>query len=470
MKMVKDDLYFTEEIEAKGVFLYGSKEIPCEKVVFQRPKYSRDVSLSFDAVLSSNTLQISGISRHSLLSSSVSFSGTLFGRGDVFATCIPNKVGGASIGGEVLEIRINEETLESTPDWQHLQVEFTPTDLAQPEKIGLVRSYTGEIGSMDEESESGNTQLLNTELGDAKFSKYFRYEEVKSHDENLTVQVPVPVLNVTVSDGNLSADSRILIEKCENIVKSFEKVASFLSRRQVRWARIELLSQVADNPIQVQSKMRFIHGTGAPPSPLVNPHKLGSRSIEELVKNLEDSDYKDAVEKAIDFLNGFWNDLYVESSLTNAFVAFEAVINGIGEKDGTDRIIDNHVFKKLQRYLRENIKEWAISKGVNESQRKGICRKIPELQRESIVARAISELDRFEVGPSGSWAYETGLSEELKKIYQRRNKLFHAGKVSDLDAAMVDGLRIHSLCEKLIYRILGAQEEWIAISAYDDLV
>lgn len=456
---------FREEWRCDGYLSLGGINARSNNVYIRRTKYDHSAKITFSALFErGSTDQIA----HFVGNSGLRFSSKLYGDVALTGECLALSADGMTLEGVVRRLDIGIEPLSvKVVERQTVQVQFTPTHMAQPAVRNLVRHWTGEIKALSEERER-ELMRLDTPIGRATFSQYFHWETAYVQDVHAVVQVPVPTLSVDVDDGKRTPDIGSLVNALAEYLVSFEALLSFLSRRQVRWTEIEVITEgKADlgTPVSAARHLRNNFGSREPPDPLIVPARLGPRDLDDLLKRLLASQYKGSVEVAVNYLNSRWGREFIESKLVSAFTAFETLVNGIDSMDGTDVTLSTPLFRSLRKELEREIKRFSIEHGVAEA-RAEMYTKLGELQRRPIIPRAVSILKRYRVRWNDLWTDNANLQDALNELYRRRGTFIHAGRIDNYGDAISDTERLHTLAERLVYNLVGGKTEWLHPFAY----
>nr|AEO45963.1 hypothetical protein [uncultured bacterium] len=457
------EVVFREELRIEGTFSSvreKSVDVFCE---IKRVKYSHNSEIKFKArsrIADDRSLT------HLIRSGNLVLRGTLHRYFQVYAECVVLSAGDDFIEGIVKCIDIGDFTFSDQPERQTVLVRFTPCPIAEPEVTSLVRYWTGEIRPYREED--GNRDVnLDTDIGVASFSRHSVYEDAQVDNMVANVQVPVPTLSITVNEVDLTNNLHYLIERLTYFLGSLETLLSFLSRRQVRWVQIEVVTELGGEAgIKSARRLQTAYGSDLPPEPLVVPARLETSDLGSLMSAFQESQYQEPVEHAVHYLNSHWRPGFIEGKFGNAFIGFETLINGISSVDGSDTTLSQRMFKRLRGEIDRHIKRFAEENSISIECRKELYGKVGELQRRPIIPRALQLIELYAVPWRDLWPQGADLEVELRKAYSRRSKFMHTGKIDDYRAAIADAQRVHSLGERLIYNLVGAKRAWLHPAAY----
>ena len=375
---------------------------------------------------------------------------------------------------EVSEVQFNIESSERVPNEQFITIRLSPTPLALPAVDGLTRSWTGELSvppQLRVEQEAG---IIPTDLGMAELYEHYLWDELQVEGTKGRLSVAVPSLHIKVAAEARSADPLGVMKRCAVTISDALLLLSFLSRRFVRWTEIQLHSRWYDEERLVDAKLsRWLRSISVAEirrfhSPLVNPYRLPKDAIGRLTERFRQLPFKDAVNAAITYSVAAREALELETSLATAFTALEALTSGVARYSQKDRSLDDKTFTALSRHLKKEIAQFFAQKELSEEAQESIVRKLPELQRQPIIAQIIAMLSQYGVHWADLWPNETEVSTGLRKAFSRRNAFFHGGKFPAPGQALADAHRLCVLTERALYSILEGRSDWLDIDAYRD--
>ena len=437
-------------------------EMSCtsDSFVISRNKYGYRTEISFSATLAPESRTAI---RALLGKGHFTFSGDCNGA-TLRADCLALSVHDNRVEGTVLWFDYAVRDAPNGVIWDIATVQFTPTDLAQSEVEKVVRYWTGEVKGQPDDS---RPMRLTTSIGDGTFSRNVAFEDALVGDLEVDVHIPVPTLVLQIKGLLREAPAAQLLDSILATVASIEPVISFLSRRQVRWVETELLSERRqETPLLQVRRSRSIFGSRKPPEPLIWAARLGRDDLAQIYRNYIESPYREPIEHAITYLNAHWQQDFIDEQFANAFTAFETVVNGVSAVDGDDRLLSDEAFGDFRRVLEESIAKFAASRNLDKNWRAEMYGRLLELRRRSIVPRTLKLLDRYSVRWQIMWRGDADIGRELQEVYKRRSLFLHTGRIIDYRQAKADSIRLHFLAEQLVYRILGAKNDWLHTIAY----
>jgi hypothetical protein len=245
---------------------------------------------------------------------------------------------------------------------------------------------------------------------------------------------------------------------------------SFLNKKYVDWyrARIYYLptkpSQGEMRIIDIRREARLgvaDHEWDAldyPEELIVKPEQLKSGVFAYMVKNFENSPYQEAILRAMQAMLATYQRFYFEAHLGLIYTAFEILVDGLGKNDAL-------FFMETEfNDLREEIKKFLKGKlsNVAREKRAEIYRKITELNRPPIEAKATRLLTQYSVELKDFWPPNTeDVSRAFSALLNRRNDYIHGGHIADIFSSNQDLRRLRAICSYWIVTLLGYPAEQI---------
>ena len=456
---------FKENIRFNGELVTDKSSIPVFQVLIERAKYDYESDIKFtahvlpekirdlDALISEDTekFQLVGSPNEVSVVADASWSRHQEGK----------------LTGTINSVSFREELLTAKPKKQTVVVHFSPTNIALSEIWMPVRHWTGEVKAFDD-GDRREPFSISTEIGNAKFSLSYEFEDAHIKDVDTSVSIPIPTLIIEVSCENCSKDISEIIKECNNVLRPIEEIISFLGRRQTRWYEIKVLSEDfgGERPVHEARRVRRAFSSPEPMDSLVSPAKFEVESVNALICDYRESPYKEAIRYTINFLNSKWQKEFIETEITMSFTAFETLINGISEYDGSLYIVDDDVFKSFRGRLQKAVKKICNDDDFDRDVRCGFYSKLGELQLAPIVKRAIVIIESTDIGFRDLFSDISSLEEWLRSAYSRRSALIHTGKIKNFKQAIIDANKIHAITERLVYGLIGCKKEWLAPFAY----
>jgi hypothetical protein len=375
---------------------------------------------------------------------------------------------------EVGELTLGPAKLPATPTEQYVRMALTETPFALPEKEFLVKFPTGEIKTMPEAPpREARVTLLQLPLGEARLTRAYAYEDVSVRAAKATLRVAVPTLSLDLDAASCSADVHGLATKVVSDWEDCAHVLSFLSRRLVWWTSVHVTS-IWKGDTGGSAETQVFRSVGRSPkprdrSPLVNRFRLSNdpRSLQSLVDGFRRLDYKDSVKWAMTFCVASHGSETGETEVVNAFTGLEALVNGLGRSDGSDKIVSASLFKRLRQKLEPLLVEFATNENLAGGRDRELKEKLGELQRRPIANRLVELIEKHQIKWADLWPAGTVLADAIKAAYKRRNNLIHAGEVPSPLRAHVDAVRIRTLTERLVLRVLGGGPEWHDLTSFE---
>ena len=458
------DLSFEEIFNFDGYLTVGDNEFHVKNIKIIRKKYLYLDDITFKVNFSKNDrvsiVDLTGDNGGTFL-----LKGSLLNKSEVVANAYWMNLNENELSGIITELKISNEILESVPRRQFLHANLSDTCLALPEVDYLAYHYTGEIKTFLDKKSKKNDSSFSTGIGRATLVKHYSFEDDETDDTDVLIRVSRVTVNIDLEEQYRSCDQNILLEKFKNELEPIEYILSFLSRRQVRWHELILISE--DTNVWETRELRKGFSTTKPDNTLVNPHCLSdSGSLDEVVKLYIGSPYQESIKHSVNYLNARWKDSSIETMASNSFTAFETIVNGICEHHGNQEIIEGIHFKKLRGKIEKVIKEYCVDNGFGGGIRSDLYKKVNELKRAPIVSRAIKIIEENNIYISDLIKNDESLELFLRDAYRERSVFLHTGKIENFSDFLFKADRIHALTERLIYKLVGGKKDWLDTFAY----
>lgn len=381
--------------------------------------------------------------------------------------------------GKCFEIEVGPDSLPKDPDQQFVLASFSFTPLAEPEVWMPVRTGKGEIKKMSA-SKSRDPFIVETQFGQAKFSRRFDWEDASVAGEKVPVRIPRPKLYVEIERDDRTAQPLQLPREFEDELLSFSRLLSFLSRRDVAWVHTCVGSRwEEDAPAPPQESELWRAGGGldrsAPLASLLLPGRMEDpRNLGKLFNSFRVLDYNDAIYYAIGFLIGGITERYVEGQMMNVFTALEATVSGFCHAHNLEFIVEADFHNDLGNYIKNKIAEFVegddrIPPDCRDSVQDALERKMAEshTRRRSFADRAVDLVERSGAQWKDLWPEGTELRSAISKAYARRSTLIHGGKRTTDIPFQANIYRIHALTERAIYNLINGDSHWVNPRAYE---
>ena len=453
---------FKERLSFSGGINVDGDVVPAFRVEIERQKYDCNAEIKFTAYLASEDVnKLDGLLRGKV---SVILSGLLY-KDPIVVDAFWSNFSDRRLTGTIGSFLIGGGKLSSRPIRQMIIVKFSPNDVVLSDAWHTVRNSDGTI-EIAEGSDKRPPFEIDAEIGIARLSLQYDYEDSNVDEAKITAMVPVPSLLIEVNETCIDENVDALINRCTQAIEPIETMVSFLGRRQFRWNEILVLSEQKDMPVSEVRRVKDGFASKKPLARLIVPQRLDANSIDGLISNYLGLPFCEAVCHTIGYLNSYWGDGFLESSAMMSFTAFETLINGISRSEGTDLIVSDEVFKVVKRKVQSHVRDVCDSLGVGKSEKCEMYAKLGELQRSPIVPRAVTILERYEIKWNDLDLNSETLRDWLRGAYKRRSALLHSGHIENNKQAMIDTRCIHALTERLVYKLVGGNEKWIDRSAY----
>lgn len=373
---------------------------------------------------------------------------------------------------------VNTESLASRPTSQSFEIWMSHNLRAAPRNSFLSYSWAEpkhDFGSHEQQPFTVQVGGLSYELVAAN-----RIEQTIVHDIEAQVHIPQCVLFHRCSDESITQEPRLLLDRLADELRDFCSVMTLLCRSPVSWTAITVSSihEVPQQPdFWTVDSTRFARpaefGRTDVEDLMVLPARMSRTALSEMAGVLRALPIAPAIRAAIGYLIEARRGRFLQYAVLNAWTALETLVNGMSAADGTDRILDEEIFDRLCKDVRDTIKRFSNEHGLEAPRRGGehekakraqIYEKLGELNRPPLVPRVVDALKNYQLDVEHLWQREWPakrhpLRKRLSDAYSRRSDLIHRGAIADARTLRGDYLRIHALTELLIYRILGGADD-----------
>ncbi len=312
----------------------------------------------------------------------------------------------------------------------------------------------------------------NTPLGTAELTDTYVYHRGKKAGLD-PASIRIWRCQITVKSqplGNVSI--RSISSDLQDALDEACWLLSFLSRKRIFWYGAEVYFYPEEDSSQDFRKaivrreqwIGYEYERQANPSwidLLVKQQALQEGLFERLYANYEASPYKSTIRRAIPYLLMAHGRSYIEPRIGIIYSALEGLVNGLDEDNQVAYLLGRSKFdrlsKKLRRFIREEIEEQDIAKGV--------IKKLPELRRRSFMDRLLMLIERYDLDITKLWPAGADIPSELRKLMRRRNIYVHRGKIDDYDPYLLDLYRILNLVELWILKLLDCPDTALNLRA-----
>jgi hypothetical protein len=389
--------------------------------------------------------------------------------------------------GWVYEVQLDYgDQLPVRPTKQVITARLSPTPLALPEKPHLALSYTGEIVDLSEgrraldpaalRAPADTVQSWATDLGTLRLVRHFEYTGAWAGETDALLRIPWPTVVLEVHPNRLelepAAQAKAFIGDMEPVLR----LVSFLSRRRVHWlwltvdSEIQIDGQRAPHEFVWERAGFRLEGEagGRSREAFVNPYLFArGGGLSQMLTNLRASPYRDVLLSAMSHAIASLGGQYVEAALVNNLTALECLVNGVGRIDQTDRLLDAPMFERLRESLHGSLDEFArLNPSITETISTIKEDKLGGLNNRPLREKLVALAKRFPIEWSDLWTDAPDLGVAIRGVFRRRNKLIHAGAATSPRRIFIDSCRVHALVERLIYAMLGGDEEWLDSQAW----
>lgn len=463
-----------ESFRGHGRVQSGNSSVEVSQVILNRSKYGPSDRWTFELLARDSTSHDPfGSVLRSYTRAPMLRAQTESGQPLVVPQLAYNRAESNRLTGTAQEVWLGAESASSKPSRQFIVAELTPTRIAIPEKSWLVQSHTGEITTQDGITTTDDPVVLPCAMGKLSFALHYRFEQLDVGSRTSSVRIPTPTLSLAVNDGEVSMSSAQLAERFLDDIEPILRLISFLSRRQVYWKRVSVASHWAreeaqpTHPPEMFERLRggVEDNREWDNEALVNPYRM-KEGLFALAESIKTSPLQRALLLSMLYAVSAQHARFVETRLVNAFTAWESITNGVSGVEGTEKILPSSVFKELRSELHRLLETFITRKGLHAKLTSDLEAKLGELNRHAFATRATALLERYHVPWADLWQPGSDLLACVRQLALRRNDFVHRGDIGNLTLADIDARRALVLVERLLYRILGGDDNWLSPFAY----
>lgn len=277
--------------------------------------------------------------------------------------------------------------------------------------------------------------------------RFFKAESENNENIELKTYILTLQFETDLSSAQLSNDD--FLKQAKSVVKDLISVASFLSQRRIVWYRYEYF------------------GPDAHISHIRKTSKAGDNDLSNSDYAIQ-GDFREYIKTAYTHLNSLREkgiDLflpiieYVSASeaeyLEDKFISYFIVLEKLKDMHACQRnqqynLPEKKFRKIIRRSLRSSLEKVALENQVSPEAISKMIEKLPDLNRPPF--RAV--LDDLMAAYFVEWKDLYPEGEKLSFI-NTRDKLFHSSKEVDIETLSKEMVRLKSLVERLIFRMLG---------------
>lgn len=460
------ELVYVERISGSGRLSRADTVVPVIRYILTRRQYDVESEWEFHAFVEKGADERWG----RLLApgpAPISFSGIDEWGGPITVPILHfRKQSGREFEAVAQTVSVGISVLEGACDHQHIRIDLWPTGLDDPEVLYPALYWTGEIKAKRTKSELLRPKVwLRVARHRVRFSKHYTWDDAIVGGQRGIVRIPVARLSGPVHARMRSLSVEQLCDALEPDLDDLARLLTLLSRRHVRWSRIEIATRSRRGDGVEHNTYQRIRGSHSSQrlretQPLLVPGRMPPGWLEQLLANYRALPAKDSIAGAIIYLTVARDSPFVDGAVANAFTAFEASLNALSRPTSAFSLGSSE-FGRLASDVRATVRRFGTEKALPSDTIASISRKIPELRRRPIVDRAVEYLTSKSIDLSGLWPPDVHLSDGLGAMFQRRNHFIHAGELGGIHQASTDAERFIVLTERMLLHALGVSDEWV---------
>jgi hypothetical protein len=459
---------FKQELRGTGQLRRNGVAIELQGVRVERKKYDPTSEWEFQAIVPDYQRDV----WNKLLApgpGALEFHGKLQWGPELF---IPHLYDAASYTHEFQahadEIVMGPQSLSRVPTKQWVQVELWANPIALPEIDDLVQWWTGEIKAHRARKTKKSKRVIpkiDFTIGALRYSEHYAFDQLEVAEVKSRILIPRPTLHGNVRRAVKTSKIGSLRDELAADVDDFTRLLTFLSRRHVRWSRIDIRNQWPEEKKRHYVEQTTIRASISTKSQrsrdrLINPYRLEPDDLNTLFRTYKASPMKRSMSSAIIYVVAAYDAEFVDARIANAYTAFEAMVSAVNDYSKKSHTMASGPFDRLARRLRSEISDFAESSGIAPEVAQTVITKLPELRRRSIVDQALDAIVGNRVEWKDLWPPATDLQAALKAVYSRRHLFIHTGNLGNVHQASVDAERLLVLTERLIFELLKGKANW----------
>lgn len=362
----------------------------------------------------------------------------------------------ASINGAAVQVGITTEPQGREAVW-HVRVELTPSgilivpgthDISEEGVIGAFRPFMEGVVEV-------STSLGKLQVGaDKDFYESEEYGNKVTH----TVKRAFISGSINVAEGT---DLFSVHEAFRAVVWDICTLLSLCYRQSVNYYEINYSTQSETTPEESQSAFLRRRLDSAErkirQDELIHYNELVDGGLDQLLQAYNGSPHKEELSRAISFLASSYKVTTLESSYFLAYSAFDLVASM--RKSGSQYLVGSSRWKKVQQLLSDYLDSIAEGQAITDVVEE-MKKKLPELRRPSGESRIVEACQTLGVKTSDLWPKE-GFEAGLAAATKMRNELFHSALLQSPDEASEHLVRVRTLVERLLLKILEWPDEKI---------
>jgi hypothetical protein len=304
-----------------------------------------------------------------------------------------------------------------------------------------------------------------------RFALHFAWDEAMVAGQRTTMRIPQPTLTGHSTRRSLTKSVANLCDRLAAALDRITPLLSLLSRRHVRWSEIRIDSRSRE-PAFAFSTYRRVRGSRSSHrardvEALLLPGRMSPDWLTRLASRYLQLPAQESVAAAIVYLIVARDSAFVDAAAANAYTAFEATLNALGDP-ATAYAMPSAAFDKLARQLRRTVRDFAAQSALPEAAVDSVIGKLPDLRRPPVVGRAVGYLRAHGIETADLWPADVSLDTGLRAIFARRNHFIHAAELGSVHQARVDAERLMILTERMLLRAIGAETAWESPLAFRD--
>lgn len=341
---------------------------------------------------------------------------------------------------------------------------FVPSTSLLTPNLSVAYYLDGRIAPLPNEKFEADSIEWDSVIGKARFTQEFEFYDGKYGVPSSLIRLQNSVLIIDVS-GIKKADVKSYYRSIAKETANILNLLSIFSLKRLGWYQTELLVK-SRGAYQTKAHSYGFDWMGFEPENARNsPHvflpilpiKLKRNSLfSSLYHNYSQSEFKEIIKRAINYLLSTYEYGYRESHYSSAYSALETIVNGTADEN-TLYILTKPDFKKLKGALTYLIETETSTSEVADD----IKKKLQELRRRSFADKVLLIAKTHNIDLSKIWKEPGDIEKQIREVFRRRNALIHNGLITNNSQHQLDFFRIRKLALLLILKLLGCPTEAI---------
>jgi hypothetical protein len=294
------------------------------------------------------------------------------------------------------------------------------------------------------------------------------YEEARVGGNKVLLQIARPAMVRSLkTDGSQSLKS--IIEGATSDLKDICLMLSLAFRQKIQWYEIIVETYKSQERPRLipRAKRRSAvpdHHYSEREDPLIDHRDLVQGGFKTLLDMFQSCEHREMLRRAIAFqVSSRNNDGGLESSYILCYSALEAIVSEAALRSDTLSRFRPAQWKNLRRLLEKTVGEFGGSHGLNTDLIEAMRNRLPVLARPAFSEELFRITRSLGVKVDDLWPEPIGFERGLRQALKIRNSLVHRAVIVNPSAMYENLVRLRSLTERLILKLIGWPNEkvWV---------